>query len=73
MSIHLFSLGISTGFFLVLSEIYSQSFLLVIIILLFLSGLVASARLHLKAHNNLEVYSGFFVGIIAVFITYFIL
>ena len=73
MSIHLFSLGISTGFFLVLSEIYSQSFLLVIIILIFLSGLVASARLHLKAHNKLEVYSGFFVGIIAVFATYFIL
>lgn len=73
MSIHLFSLGISTGFFLVLSEIYSQSFLLVIIILIFLSGLVASARLHLNAHNKLEVYSGFFVGIIAVFATYFIL
>ena len=73
MSIHLFSLGISIGFFLVLSEIYSQSFLLVNIILIFLSGLVASARLHLKAHNKLEVYSGFFVGIIAVFITYFIL
>ena len=73
MSIHLFSLGVSTGFFLVLSEIYSQSFLLVIIVLIFISGLVASARLHLKAHNKLEVYSGFFVGIIAVFATYFIL
>lgn len=66
-SIHLLSLGISTGFFLVLSKSYSQPFIFLIIIMLLLSGILASARLHLKAHSNKEVYIGFFLGILAIF------
>lgn len=62
-SIHLLSLGISAGFFMILSYNYSQSFLWIIIIILMLSGVLASARLHLKAHTNKEVYIGFFIGI----------
>ena len=62
-SIHLLSFGISIGFFLILSYTYNQSMLLIIIVLLFLSGILASARLHLKAHNNKEIYLGFFIGI----------
>ena len=62
-SIHLLSLGISAGFFMILSYNYSQSFLWIIIIILMLSGVLASARLHLKAHTSKEVYIGFFIGI----------
>lgn len=64
-SIHLLSLGISAGFFMVLSNNYSQSYLIVIIITILLSGLLGSARLHLKAHTKREVYIGFFLGIIS--------
>ncbi|WP_405562953.1 hypothetical protein [Polaribacter sp. Asnod6-C07] len=63
-SIHLLSISIPTGFFLVLSTNNSQSYIIVIIILILLSGILASARLHLKAHNKKEVYIGFFLGMI---------
>jgi hypothetical protein len=72
-SIHLLSMGISTSFFMVLSNIYSLSFTIVIIILFILSGLLASARLHLIAHSVKEVYLGFFIGAIATFSLYYIL
>jgi hypothetical protein len=64
-SIHLLSLGISAGFFMAMSSNYSQSYLIIIITIFILSGLLASARLHLKAHSNTEVYIGFFIGILA--------
>lgn len=63
-SIHLMSLGISAGFFLALSNNYSKSYLLAIIVIFILSGLLATARLKLKAHTNKEVYIGFFTGLI---------
>jgi hypothetical protein len=64
-SIHLFSMGIPIGFFMILSSLYSQSFLIVIILLFLVAGLLASARLHLKAHTNKEIYIGFFTGILS--------
>jgi hypothetical protein len=66
-SIHLLSLGISAGFFMVLSSVNSQSFTIVIIIIFLLAGLLASARLHLKAHSTKEIYIGFFIGILSTF------
>lgn len=70
-SIHLLSLGISAGFFMALSSNYSQSYLIVIIPIFLLAGLLASARLHLKAHTVKEVYIGFFLGIImTLFVNY---
>ena len=73
LSIHLLSLGISTGFFLLMSSKYSYSFTLVIIICFLLSGLLGSARLHLKAHTRTEVYLGFLFGFISPFIVNYIL
>lgn len=72
-SIHLLSLGIPVGFFMVLSSNYSQSYLIVLIIILLLSGLLASARLHLKAHTTKEIYIGFFLGILTPLMLNFIL
>nr|WP_252726802.1 hypothetical protein [Polaribacter vadi] len=70
-SIHLLSISIPTGFFLVLSTNNSQSYIIVIIILILLSGILASARLHLNAHNKKEVYIGFFLGMITpIFLNY---
>ncbi|WP_317193366.1 hypothetical protein [Polaribacter sp. BAL334] len=64
-SIHLLSFGIFTGFFMVLSTIHSQSYLMIIILHILLSGIVASARLHLNAHTPKEIYIGFFIGLLA--------
>lgn len=35
-----------------------------IIIMSLIAGAIATSRLHLKAHNNIELLIGFFIGII---------
>lgn len=72
-SLHLLSLGIALGFFLLMSTFYSVSFLAIILVLLLLSGLLGSARLYLKAHTPKEVYIGFIIGVFSPFIVNFIL
>ena len=72
-SIHLLSLGISVGFFMVLSIVYTQSFAIVIIIIILLAGLLASARLHLKAHTPKDIYIGFFIGTVTPFCLQYLL
>lgn len=72
-SLHLLSLGIFTSFFIVLGLIYSRSFIVIIITTLLLSGLLASSRLHLKAHTPKEVYLGFIFGFISSFAIYYFL
>ncbi|WP_036827456.1 hypothetical protein [Polaribacter sp. Hel1_85] len=72
-SIHLLSLGITAGFFLVLNSLYSQNLIIVVICAFILSGLLASARLHLKAHTQREVYLGFVFGFISPIIVFYFL
>lgn len=70
ISIHLGSLGIITGFFFVIDSLYTQNLGIVIIGAFLLSGLLASARLHLKAHKQTEVYLGFVIGFISPIIVF---
>lgn len=72
-SVHLLSLGLLLGFFMVLSNVYSHSYILLIILIFILSGILGSARLHLKAHTTREIYIGFFIGLIAPLAINFIL
>jgi len=72
-SLHMLSMGIFLGFFLVLSNKYQLYLILPITVLLLLSGLLASARLKLKAHTPKEVYLGYFLGICSQMITYYFL
>ena len=72
-SLHLLSLGISAGFFMVLSSNYSLSYIILIIFIILMAGILASSRLYLKAHSKKEVYIGFFLGIAAPLIVNFIL
>ena len=72
-SVHLLSLGIFVGFFMILSNIHAKSFIIVIIILFLIAGLLASARLALKAHTTKEIYIGFFIGLLTTSIVYFLL
>jgi hypothetical protein len=73
ISLHLLSLGISTGFFILLGFLYNYSFPLVIMGNIVLAGLVANARLNLNAHTPKEVYLGYFIGFIAPFPVYYFL
>ncbi|SOU87447.1 hypothetical protein [Tenacibaculum dicentrarchi] len=72
-SLHLLSLGATTGYFLLFQKTHNITILPLIIVLILLSGLSASARLHLKAHTVKEVYLGFFIGIVSPFIAFYIL
>jgi membrane-associated phospholipid phosphatase len=66
-SLHLVSMGNMLGFFLIMTNINNLSILFIIIPLIFLSGVLASSRLYLKAHTPLELLIGFFLGFIAQF------
>lgn len=62
-SLHLISMGTAVGFFLAITNVYAMSLLPVIMVLILLSGLLASSRLHLKAHTPTELLVGFLVGV----------
>lgn len=69
-SLHLLSIGSALGFFLVLQLMHSIQILPLIVTFFILAGILASARLYLKAHTASEVYLGFFIGIICQFIAF---
>lgn len=69
-SIHLLSMGSALGFFLILTSKYSIGLTPIIMIIILLSGLLASSRLHLQAHTPKEVYTGFFLGMISQFLVF---
>lgn len=72
-SLHLLSIGAATGYFLLFQQIHHIYILPLIITFILLSGLVASSRLHLKAHSSKEVYIGFFIGLLSPFLAYYML
>jgi membrane-associated phospholipid phosphatase len=69
-SLHLVSMGNMIGFFLIMTNINSLSMLPIIILLILLSGILASSRLYLKAHTPVELLIGFFLGIVCQFILF---
>lgn len=70
ISIHMASMGALLG--VVMANVhYSQTDMrLLMALIFFISGLVATARLHAQAHTALQLITGFFVGL---FIMYFTL
>ncbi|AZJ34072.1 hypothetical protein D6T69_00435 [Tenacibaculum singaporense] len=72
-SLHLLSMGVAVGYFLLFQQIQAVYVLPIIIAFIFLAGLLASSRLHLKAHKVREVYLGFFIGLFSPFIAYYVL
>ena len=65
MSLHLLSMGSMVGFFIMMGMEYMTPLAPILLILILFSGLLASSRLHLKAHTPKEVYLGFFFGIVS--------
>lgn len=67
ISTHLAGIGGLAGLVLSLSWIFDVDTSWLLIIILLLSGLLASARIYLKAHKPAEVYTGFFLGFVVIF------
>ena len=63
VSIHALGIGGFVGFMLYLSYSYSLNLLLFIALGFVLFGIIANARLQLKAHNAQEVVYGFVIGV----------
>ena len=72
-SLHVLSMSSTLGFVLIYGSVHSIATLPITMLLIILTGILASARLHLKAHTALEIYLGFFLGLAGQFIYYFLL
>lgn len=72
-SLHVMSISSALGFITIYGLKYSIPILPIVIVLFLLTGILASARLHLKAHTKPEVYIGFALGTICQFIVFFFL
>lgn len=70
-SLHMLSMGNALGFFLLIQQIHTLNVLPVIILFIFLAGLLGNSRLYLKAHTSREVYSGFIIGVLSLFVVYY--
>ena len=68
ISLHLLGLGGIIGFYMALSLVHKQNYLLLITVYFALSGIVATARLALKTHSTEELYLGFIIGICTQFV-----
>jgi len=72
-SLHLLSMGSALGFFLVIMNIYALSLLPIVMVIILLTGLVASSRLYLNAHTPKELVSGFTLGFLGQILIFLIL
>jgi hypothetical protein len=66
-SLHAAAVSGLTMFLMALSIHYQKNMILLIGLLLSSNGLVATSRLHLKAHNVTELTIGFFLGFLPQF------
>ncbi len=67
ISTHMTGMGGLTGLMLCLSYVFNTDTMYFLVIILFLSGILASARIRLNAHKPEEIYAGFILGCISVF------
>lgn len=70
ISMHGIGWGAFVATLVILSSISSLLYFPFLISSIFISGIVGSARLYLKSHNESQVYAGFIVGFIVVFAIY---
>lgn len=73
ISLHTIGIGIMTGFLILISIFYKINLIILIALMFAIFGIVANARLKLKAHSLIEIYSGFIIGISLELLTYYFL
>lgn len=67
ISLHTTALGGITGLILLLAFHYQANMFILLIIFILISGIVASARLYSKAHNQIEIFTGYFMGMVSTY------
>jgi hypothetical protein len=72
-SLHVLSISSALAFILFFGNQQSITVVPIVMVLFLLTGILASARLHLKAHTKLEVYLGFVLGIGCQFTVFYLL
>jgi len=72
ISLHTAAAGGLIGFIIYFSYTYQLNLIVLLSIVFIISGLIASSRLRLQAHNSYEVLLGFIFGLVSQFIVYFI-
>jgi membrane-associated phospholipid phosphatase len=73
ISAHMVGIGGIAGLILYLSFYFNADVFLSAIFILFLAGIIGSARLTLKAHIPEQIYTGFLLGFVTVLLTLVIL
>ncbi|MBO6518031.1 MAG: hypothetical protein JJ975_15940 [Bacteroidia bacterium] len=73
VSFHVFGWAGMLVLMFVLAQTNGESFVFWVLTTLLVTGIVATARLRLNAHNHSEVYWGFFLGLICNIAVYLIL
>lgn len=68
ISLHMAAIGGIIGFILFFANRYSVNLSSYFVIIINIAGLLAYARLKLKCHNQLQVYTGFLSGLIIMII-----
>jgi len=68
ISAHTTAMGSAIAYLFLLHFYTESNLVLPIIFAILFTGITASSRLYLKAHNKMEVYSGFFMGLITTFL-----
>jgi len=69
ISLHMIGMGGLTGLFLGYSDHFRGGMPILFFVVL-LAGIIGSARLKLGAHKSSEIYSGFFLGAIVMFVLF---
>lgn len=71
-SLHMVGIGGLIGFFIFFSYEFQINLLLFVAFLFLIAGVIASARIKLKAHSFKEIYWGALIGIVSEFAVYII-
>lgn len=64
VSMHTVAMGVVIGYFLALFPSMERDITLVIVFIVILAGLVGTSRLLLRAHDQEDIYMGYFLGML---------
>lgn len=73
ISLHTTAMGVLIGYFLGMFSFSERDLIPVLLLIILAAGIVGTSRLILKAHNEEEIYLGYFTGMLGQLIAIYIL
>lgn len=67
ISLHMIAIGGLTGLISSFGFLFQLNISLVLMVLILIAGITGTARLHLRTHNQAQIYSGFMLGFVLSF------